>query len=244
MKLFTVTTYFTETLNIDNFRTKSIGEKTIVIAIDFGCAASLQSHRIGALEDYHKPVGASAFAPLETLAGMADIRGISKKTDVYALGCMFFSLFNSRHFFFTLKQQIPDFESITLILIAKLQPLASKADKVRIELWNKEISKFKFLLKPPHLMQAGNDLPKSASFILNRAFTRMTDHNFISRTEDLSLILKDIDSAIRTIQNQNLYIKKSTERKLIRKNRNAKILKQQKVLRKYLLSKKAEHELS
>ena len=65
-----------------------------MVPIDLGTAIDLASSPIGAASDYDHPVGASGFSPLEAQVGLANLRGLAKATDVYALGCLLHDLFN------------------------------------------------------------------------------------------------------------------------------------------------------
>ena len=81
-----------------NLRSYTEALNRIIIAIDLGTAARLSSP--SHVANYGAPVGANEYSAPETFCGLSGNREIGRATDVYALGCLLYELFNEDLFFY------------------------------------------------------------------------------------------------------------------------------------------------
>lgn len=75
----------------DNLRSLTKALKRVVVAIDLGCAARLDSSAVAVA--YGHSVGAPAYTSPEATCGLAGNRLVAPQTDHYALGCLLFEMF-------------------------------------------------------------------------------------------------------------------------------------------------------
>lgn len=213
-------------LKIDNFRKHTNGR---VIAIDLGTSRKRDGTTIGALSDYDEAVGSNLWAPLEMFLGIGACGQFElfRRSDLYALGCFLFQLFNSEHF---KVRQVKDsgFNNCLSDCHRELTLENPSKDKL-LDFWNKIISTYGKQVTPPSIADSGSTVPASAAQILDRLLHLLThiDHRYRNTSQDH--IIARIDTAIRIIDNQRLTEKRFAEKQ---KRRRQRIQKRQRRLEK------------
>lgn len=181
----------------DNLRAYQDALKRIVVAIDLGTAARSDS---GSLKsDYDSQVGASGYSAPEAFCGLAGHRGIAPLTDIYALGCLLYQLFNKDLLFSELLRQNPFYGRVLSSLIGMLNNSKDLDGKVAI--WRAH-SKLLAAISRVQIDGPGNTLPAGIVTILNDLLLKITHPNFDSREKSLAQIRKRIWSAIKILENE------------------------------------------
>ena len=178
----------------DNLRRQGLNDSDPVILIDFGTAARLESEKIQ--ENYEGSVGASGYSAPEALAGLAAVRSIAHLTDIYAMGCLLFELFNL-DYFYTLMNKNLQFRKSLIVLNLSISREKNEGEKLAV--WNSLVNKFKIGLEPPTILQEGNSCPPSISRILERLHRSMTQFDFNDRNSDFDWLLRQVDICIRNL---------------------------------------------
>lgn len=218
-------------LKIDNIRLKVIGEKQIVVIIDFGLSARHGDPKIGAYSD---PIGAPWYNPPESFAGFTGERKIAHLQDSYALGCLLFELFNKKYFGYA-RDCETEFMKVAYSISSSLVSIPKMSEKYKA--WDTMASMFHLLKTLPPIDGPGSSLPLSITNIINRLYQQLAAFDFKNRQSDLSRSIRMIDSALLALQNtkkQNIELRR---KKLLREQRKKKIDEKQKRLELFLKEK-------
>lgn len=216
-------------LKPDNFRAYITEKNRVVVAIDFGTSAHVETRSLNG--DYHLPVGAPAYSPPEALVGFAGDRLVGGAADMYSLGAMLYELFN-RELFAKAIVRTPNLESILLLLQVKLE--SAKNHSERLHIWDAEMKPFRHALLPPEIDRAGHSIPPSIIVSLRRLHRDMTMFDFRDRTCDFHVLIKNVDSMIRNLENQRLSALVLQRKRERRTKRAEKINARQERLNRYL----------
>lgn len=219
-------------LKPDNIRARDKAEK-ICCVIDFGTAAHLETDHIET--SYPSQVGALGYAAPESRCGLAGVREIGTQCDMYALGCMLFELFNVNLFYFSqLSNQ--NLEPVLTLMTMLLHSESSEEKK--IAKWKSESKKYKHVLQPAEIDQAGHSIPIAIVDILKKLHKEMTDFNFHERSKNLEYVVKRIDLAIRILENDKFEKHRIKLKKQFKENKNRKLMIREEKLKRYLSEKR------
>lgn len=227
---------FHRDIKIDNIRVKSIGNDQILVVIDFGTAARLDTPSL--VSSYDKPVGANAFSPPEAFLGFAGDRKLGCLADSYALGALLFNLFNTKEFQYVRAYET-QFKTLMTVIGVVIHSASSEEEKMQI--WNHHIWKFKALILAPPIDSDGHSIPVAIQPLVEKIYSDLTQFDFNQRTSDLAHARHLIDSAIAALANgqkQKRVLEAKRER---RKRRQEKALERQQRLEYSLLKKFNPH---
>lgn len=214
---------FHRDLKPDNMKADSqdVSDRVIVV-IDFGTAAQYASGKL--LKDYSNQVGHSAYSAPETFLGFAGERDIAKFTDIYALGCMLYELFNDSLFF----QDLITTTSYQLVLTSlgyKMSACSTVEEKLKC--YHSEIPNLSKMVVPPDIAGSTSTLPVSIANVIRHLFNGLVKFEYNHRVSNFAHIRSRIDIAIRILDNQEhqkrvidrkkMYKQKTIE-KLLRKD--------------------------
>jgi len=198
---------FHRDLKPDNMKADSIKpDDRMVLVIDFGTAARYVSSKL--LKEY-RPVGANAYSAPETFLGFAGEREIAKLTDIYALGCMLYELFNDSYFIQGLISN-PNINIALTSLWLKLANYTAMEDKIKC--FKREVVNFYKVVEPPDIASAASTLPSSISHIIKYLYEGLVKFDYNQRQSNYDLIRSRIDIAIKILDNE-IHQKKVIERK-------------------------------
>lgn len=181
----------------DNLRCSVCEGKKIVIVIDFGAAARVDSPSIATA--YNKSVGAPAYSPPETFVGFSGNREIGHLTDTYALGCLLYELFNKKLFAIE-RSANQHFDSALTLMNLEVNKYTSWEDQFNA--WQSTMYLIKNIVEPPVFVGSSCDAPKAIQDILSRAYKQMVQFDFRLRPKKLSEIRRLIDSSIIILRNE------------------------------------------
>jgi len=206
-------------LKPDNMRSfQDKGGKPTVVIIDFGTAAHVESKSIKPHSAYDKPVGAPYFASPEARMGFSGERSIGCATDVYALGCMLYELFNPQLIMYD--QMKPDYSYAFTAIKMEMTNCRTVAD--RYKKWREIVPRFRHVLCPPPIDGPYSTLPGSIRGIVSRLFTTMVEFDFYKRAKDLVKIRHQINTARQVLLNSKAAAQDQERRRLLHFSRLAK----------------------
>lgn len=223
-------------LKPDNMRSNSSAPEGAVVAIDYGTAAHLEIEQLS--PDYHYQVGHAGYSSPETFCGLAGVREIGHLTDIYALGCMLFELFNTE-FFVHERNKSPHFMHSLLAMKAMLLPIADV--KKRQAEWKYQIATFRNVVEPPAIDQPGHSIPSAIVGILKDIHAQMTQFDYLSRINRLSLVRTKIELAIKILKTKRFNEARSRQNKAVRENRANKLRRREARLQEYLANRGNSH---
>ena len=214
-------------IKYDNLRHVTRSGREMVIPIDLGTAIDLTSNPITTPSEYQNPVGASAFAPIESQLGLAGIRKIAIRADTYALGCLLHDLFNIDYFFVRLLHD-PGFLSCFGACKAHMTAVLSRnpdEDRILVELAHiLDLTRNQVTL--PQIDGNGTSVPNAARDQLNRLLHNLTDVHYGRRESNVDRILRMIDSATRSLKNELLDHHRRRQRRIRRERRARRLYRQ------------------
>ena len=200
-------------LKVDNLMERLDELKRVIVAIDMGCAAIVSAGP--RLSAYDYPVGFKPYSPPEAHCGLAGIHAIGHKTDVYALGCLLFELFNAEEYAMAFLRHNP---SRLLTLNAMCDYVRdAHDDAARISQWALALRLFAAGFTPIDIDGPGSSIPTGVVDIVNEVMRSMTDVDY-RRRPSLDRVVQRIQIAIKVLGNQRY-----------EQERRARILKQRKV---------------
>lgn len=209
-------------LKPDNIRAYLENLKRIVVAIDLGTAVKEESPKL--LLEYGNNVGALGYASPEAYVGFASNRKICFLTDLYAIGCMLFELFNQDFFFIRMYKE----QYFVLLTYLKGIILATPERK-RWEVWDELIKKHALQIHYPLFSEFGFDIPIVIQDYLTSIFHGLIDFNYRSRLSDFDYIINNINICIKIIETESLQreiLKRKKEYRMRRlKNKEAILVK-------------------
>ena len=173
----------------------------MVVAIDLGTAARLDS--AFAKTAYAEPVGAKGYAPPEAICGLAGNRLIAALSDVYALGCLLYELFNPDYFYNAIRggntQLDVRFAAMAQYVTDQGMTIAQLAE------WQKALRALGQGVTPARLDGSGSTLPPAIAQLLNGVVSRLTDINYARRIGCLPWARQVVWIAIRVLENEQEY---------------------------------------
>ena len=208
----------------DNLRQTAKNNIEMTIAIDFGTAIRLDSTPIGTISDYSTEVGAKWISPIEARVGLAGIREVAIYSDIYALGCILHDLFNIEYFTQRLDRDAGYKNCLgsCFVHISTIQQ-NSISDKDLIKEFERILKLTRNQVVLPGIDGADTSVPNAARDQLSRLLHKLTDIDYNHREQSLQVILKMIDSAIRSIKNELMDRRKLDQRRTKREQRKLKL---------------------
>lgn len=203
----------------DNLRSHREALKRIVVAIDLGTAARFDSEAMR--PEYQCSVGAPAYASPEAFCGLAGNRTLARQTDVYALGCLLFELFNRDLFVSALTSTNPRYTA----LLAGMQTYLRKStdDAGRLAAWQHGLNMHASGAGVTDIAGAGSTIPPGIVPMLNDILRSMTHFDYRQRVKTLDTVSARIWSCIRCLENEALYASKLKRLKISRERRLQKL---------------------
>lgn len=219
----------------DNLRLTDRNGKQVAVAIDLGTAAANHSPSLGGADDYLRPVGALAYAPLEARGGLAGVRELGYTADYYALGCLLYELFNADFYYAELLNNL-GYQSCRSACELHMFNSCNKVtdSKTLLKEWNWIISKTQAQVALPRIDGASTTIRPSVIGILNMLLMELTSLDFQQRLNDITRTLRLIDSALRILRNHAADRVSAARRKQRRENRLKREMRKQQKLTQYL----------
>jgi serine/threonine protein kinase len=207
-------------IKLDNLRKKQLSNNSnCVVAIDYGTSVHLTTPNL--VNFYNSQVGHGGYSSPEALSGLAGDRELSFKTDIYALGCIIYELFNVDAFFTVLRRS-EHYNNMITVCKFEMTTHANSDLKVKRNAWLSAISSWENAVLPFTILEVGNSVPNVIEDNLDKLFRSLIQWNFSKRQSSFSKILIQIDVCIRILENEKRQIKiLETKRTL----RNAKLQK-------------------
>ncbi len=195
---------FHRDLKADNLRRDSTQVEPIVVAIDLGTAAKLDSIAV-ASGIYGQPAGASAYAAIEALVGLAGNRRLAQYTDIYALGCLLFELFNPDWFIRALFDRNPNYDALIMAVSSMFTSSHIEAEQVMI--LHRALTQYAGGVTPVLADGVGSCLPPGLAQMINSLLVGMTSADYRSRPS-FETIRGRIASAMSVLRHEEAYQKK------------------------------------
>lgn len=175
---------FHRDLKADNLRASHEALKRMVVAIDLGTAARFDSKYIQ--PNYGGAVGAWPYASAEARCGLAGNRRLAPYTDVYALGCLLFELFNRDYFFRALYAANPTYDARLVAMASEVTDRSSEGKE--IAQWRDALMKFGGGVAPVTIAGPGSAVPAGVSGFLDELLYRLTHFDYRSRPMGLDWV--------------------------------------------------------
>lgn len=207
---------FHRDIKSDNLRAHQDALKRVVIAIDLGTAARVSSGCIQT--SYGESVGAPAYAAAEARLGLAGHRYLAPYTDIYALGCLLFELFNQDYFVRELYARNQRLDIVHAALATQLAA-APKDDASQLRALKEGLGRLAKGVGKVTIDCPGHSAPPGIVPLLNDLLMRLTDINFANRPT-IEWCRRRIWAAIRVLQNDREYHRR-LERTIANRTRRA-----------------------
>jgi len=222
---------FHRDVKVDNLRAYQDALKRIVVAIDLGTAARFDSVNIGLAQQYAIPVGHLRYSAPEAWCGLSGHRRVAHHTDVYALGCLLYELFN-KDLFDTQVHRDRNYKIALAVLSFEL----ARHDKVeaKLQAWRDTIRALRPSIASIPATTPGHSVPAAIQDQLNQLVCSLTRFDFDQRPSDLEAVRERIWSMIRLMENQTSERRAIMLRRLYRQRRIEKIRRREQKLREFL----------
>ncbi len=201
-------------LKADNLRSCLADAKRLVVAIDLGTAARVQSSPISGM--YSGSVGAPAYAGPEALSNLAGIRSISHLTDAYALGCLLFELFHKDYYFLAARIRNPNLD--VRITAMQQQLTGAKTDDQLLSAWDGALERLARGIESPTVDSLGSSCPPGICQIVDEVVSGLTAFDY-RRRMPLDKARERIQIARRVLLNEHAYAARIKVRNVRRQNR-------------------------
>jgi serine/threonine protein kinase len=211
---------FHRDIKADNLRARREAMKRVVIAIDLGTAARMDSGGISSA--YGTPAGAPVYSAPEAQCGLAGNRLIAHRTDFYALGCLLFELFNNDYFYRSLNQRNANYQVIIHVLSSSA--IAGEPDREQLQRWRENMVRFSRSIAQVPMDGPGSAVPPGIGPMLNEIVFSMTHFNLDKRPSSLSWVRSKIASAMRVLQHEKSYRHRLMLQRSVRQKRLNKII--------------------
>ncbi|MBN2562278.1 MAG: protein kinase family protein [Phycisphaerae bacterium] len=222
-------------LKPDNFRAIEEEGHRLVIAVDMGTAARYDVDP--SITPTIGPVGATWYSSPEAYCGLARIRSLARYTDIYALGCMLYELFN-RDCFSYVQHKDPAFAP-TLAALA-IDQMNCRNDEEKVSTWCSSVTSLKRGVIVPTMTGSGSSCPLSIGNELDFILKILVGFDFRDRCDDLEKVRTRVESAIRVVKHRTWDCRRREERKRRRECR----LKRQADKLKWLIDRGKKRELT
>ena len=216
-------------LKPDNLRAYIEELKHVVVAIDYGTAVSANQKHIASV--YPSSVGANGYASPEALIGLAGDRDIGYLTDYYALGCLFFELFEY-DFLFNAIDTANNKKYYSNIALLRSQIDSSKEIKPQ---WNALLDKYPRIVRYPQFEKRHGIMPSVIGY-MNRILYWLIIFDYRKRDTDLDEIIHNLDICLIIIENEAKYFKLLEQKKMRRAQQKS---KQERIAKIFHISRKS-----
>lgn len=213
---------FHRDLKPDNLRLMFENGRMIVVPIDLGTAAKVTSSTIQGV--YADSAGAPAYGSPEARCGLAGNRKLARQTDLYALGCLLFELFNKDYFFKAMLARNHTYAVVMTVLGTQVNRTASESVQQRE--WDAAIAKHGNSFVPVPVNGAGSDVPPGIAPILNEILLSLT-HVDYRRRPNLQWVQRKIASALMVLGNEKLYQARVVQAREVRRRRLERLAKRE-----------------
>ena len=149
-------------------------------------------------------------------------------------GALLYQLFNPNSFYHAACSHRVDYQVARSML--KLRLGEYQTDQEKIIAWIKEMPAIKNAVESPPIDSRGSSIPKSISEVINKLYQEMVSFDFNKRIHNLTSIVRQLDIAVRILENQKLEGKKLDQKRIARQQRLSKIAKKDQRLNAYLES--------
>ena len=229
---------FHRDIKADNLRAYEDALKRIVVAVDLGTAALCDSSHIVDSSDYPQPVGHINYSSPEARCGLAIDRRIGRYSDIYALGCLLYELFNKDLFAVQIHKDMHYRAALGALIVTLL--MHNTLDE-KIEAWKTNICGLRPSITPVSVTIDGHSVPPEIEVPLNELLLRLTTFDFQQRISNLQEVRERVWNMIRTGRNSRARQKAIALKRLRRENSLRKIRHREQRLAEYL--SKARHLL-
>ena len=208
---------FHRDLKPDNVRMAHRKDKKIVVAIDLGTAARIDSPQ--SLSVYPIQVGAPGYASCEAMCGLAGNRQLAPFTDFYALGCLLFEMFNNDLFYSAQQGLNP---SLQARYFAISQDVASITDEpAKLHRLHVGLDRLAPGIAPVPIDSLGSSCDPATAPLLNEVVRGLTHMDYRLRTTSLSWVRNRVEIAMVVLKNEREYQRRLRNAKELRRNRAA-----------------------
>jgi serine/threonine protein kinase len=209
---------FHRDLKADNLRSYADALKRVVVAIDLGTAARLDSGKIQ--DGYGAQVGARGYAAPEAIGGLTENRRVAKYTDMYALGCLLFELFNMDHYYTAVRRKNHAFDTVVAAIGSKI---IGTTDVERDQSWCAAMTPLARGFTVVSIGEAGSSVPPGIASILDEVLGTLTNFDYRKRPKALAEVRRRVWSAMRALTNEHEYQRKLAQSRRIKQSRRDKI---------------------
>jgi len=213
----------------DNLRAHLEKSQRIVVAIDLGTAA--RSDSISLKSSYDHVLGAPAYSAPEAFCGLSGHRTVAPHTDMHALGCLLFQLFNRERFALELIRLNPHYDHILSILALELNKHPTIDEK--LVAWHKHAGLLGSITRVG-IDAPGNTLPPSIESLLDELVLALTHPIFSKRERSFERVAKRVWTAIRVLEHEETAKARTDQNRLRRAMRLQALLKKDLRLNTYL----------
>ncbi len=197
-------------LKKDNLRSIVEESARLVIAIDLGTAARSDTPALA--PSYNaSPVGALWYSAPEAKFGLAGVREIGKYTDIFALGCMLYELFNREYFFAEFLRINPSFSMVNTVFGLAVSQKTN--DKDRLDALHAALDRHGKGMAAVTMIETDSSVPMGISSILDELVQSMTKFDYRSRPKSLGSVRLKVQSAIAVLRNNRLNRQRTEETK-------------------------------
>lgn len=211
---------FHRDIKANNLRSYEDALKRVVIAIDLGTAALCDTAPITDTSEYPQPIGHKQYSSPEAYCGLAIDREIGRYTDVYALGCLLFELFNKELFAAQLHKDMHFIQALGALSVI-LNMHASLAQKVNA--WKQNACILRTSIMPVKIASDGHSVPPEIQDRLNSLLVDLTAFDYQQRVLNLEDVRERLWSMIRVVRNRQAQQRALELKRLYRENRIRKI---------------------
>jgi serine/threonine protein kinase len=169
-------------------------------------------------------VGHLCYSSPESRCGLAGHRKLAKFTDIYALGCILFELFN-KELFFVEQRKDTNFEPVLAAIAIDVIQGGDLDQKVTA--WCEGAKRFKRAITLPRIDGNGSSTPRSIASLLNGLLQSLVSFDYRDRIFDFELARRKIQSAIRMLRNKAAREVAIKRESLYRERRTEKLLRKQ-----------------
>jgi serine/threonine protein kinase len=210
-------------IKLDNFRVRP--NDKMVVAVDYGTAVHIDNTPIQNPASY-QAAGMRGITSPEALSGLAGVRDISFKGDLYSLGCILYKLFNANEYFTPVLSNQEIVRALTNINVA----LQFEEPQNKVEAWDKECIIWKNSIEMPSIISIENTVPKSIEVELEVLHRKLCAFDYKTRPKSIDEIYNKVDKCLNILKNQKRQVKIIEQRKLIRQRKIDKAIRAQKIL--------------
>ena len=221
-------------LKPDNLRLRRDGS---LVVIDLGTARKSDDQPMGTGTMYSHPVGASAWAPLEANLGIhaSGEFKLATTSDIHALGCLLYELFNARLY---CSDRLDNARYATFEKRCRQHFMSNNpCSNELLQSWHKAVALYSRSVLPIRMGELGSDAPGGIVPILDGLVAGLTHVDYRRRVIDPNIIIRQIDMALRVIDNRALERKHRERKRLYRQNRRDNFLQNQERLEQLALER-------